>query len=276
MAAKLWHQGIALILFSAITAVSAADFMQGVEAYTRGDYPAALAEFNTLAEQGHLDAQNNLGVMYNTGKGVKQDNAAAARWYRQAAERGHRDAQSNLAALYVTGKGVPQDYVLAYAWFNQAAQQGDESARQNRDYIAQRMTPAQVQSAQQMALLSSPTSAVPAIPAPAPAPTPLAAPAAPVLPAAPAAPVASAPPTIGGDTYGPVAPGTTLWSVAVALRPNPSISPWQIAHALHRTNPHAFSRGITLKPGAVLRVPAVAEMQQVDAATAKREVEALR
>lgn len=262
MAAKLRHQGIALILLGVATAASAADFMKGVEAYTRGDYPTALAEFQTLAEQGHLDAQNNLGVIYNTGKGVAQDNAAAARWYREAAERGHRDAQSNLAALYVTGKGVPQDYVQAYAWFNQAAQQGDESARQNRDYIAQRMTPAQIQSAQQMALLSSPTSAVPPPPTPAaPAPAPLA-----------ASPAAAA----GGNMYGPVAAGTTLWSVATALKPSPSLSTWQMVLALQRANPQAFTSGTTLKAGAMLRVPGIAEIQQVDAATAKRQVEALR
>ena len=166
MTAKLSRQlPIAAFLFCMYTvAAPAADFMKGVDAYTRGDYQTAFTEFKALAEQNHVDAQNNLGVMYNTGRGVAQDNAAAARWYRRAAERGHLDAQNNLAALYVSGKGVPQDYLMAYAWFNLAAAQGDQGARQNRDFIAQRMSSEQISRAQQLNLLTPPTAGV--VPAP--------------------------------------------------------------------------------------------------------------
>ena len=39
----------------------------------------------------------NLWVVYNTGRGVSQDDAAeAATWYRKAAEQGHANAQNNL------------------------------------------------------------------------------------------------------------------------------------------------------------------------------------
>ena len=38
------------------------------------------------AEQGNADAQNNLGFMYDKGRGVQQDYAEAVRWYRLAAD----------------------------------------------------------------------------------------------------------------------------------------------------------------------------------------------
>ena len=40
------------------------------------------------AERGDAQAQFNLGVMYDKGRGVSQDDAEAFKWYRQAAERG--------------------------------------------------------------------------------------------------------------------------------------------------------------------------------------------
>jgi len=41
-----------------------------------------------------------LGLMYATGQGVQQDNAAAALWFRKAAEQGYALAQSNLETLW--------------------------------------------------------------------------------------------------------------------------------------------------------------------------------
>ncbi len=47
-----------------------ADFQAGVDAYERGDYDTALKEWRPLAEQGHAQAQLNLGIMYSQGLGV--------------------------------------------------------------------------------------------------------------------------------------------------------------------------------------------------------------
>ena len=41
-----------------------------------------------LAEQGDATAQFNLGTMYDSGRGVRQDYAEAFRWYRKVAEQG--------------------------------------------------------------------------------------------------------------------------------------------------------------------------------------------
>ncbi len=43
------------------------DFEVGVEVWDRGDYDTALREFRLLAEQGHAQAQVNLGIRSSQG-----------------------------------------------------------------------------------------------------------------------------------------------------------------------------------------------------------------
>lgn len=84
-------------------------------------YAEAAQWYRRAAEQGHAKAQFLLGLMYHYGHGVPQNDAEALRWYRRAAEQGHAPAQILLGALYAHGQGVPQDYVRAQAWLNLAA-----------------------------------------------------------------------------------------------------------------------------------------------------------
>jgi len=56
-------------------------------------------------------------VIYQHGKGVQQDYTTAAKWYRKAAEQGILNAQNNLGCMYYDGKGVPQDDAEAARWF---------------------------------------------------------------------------------------------------------------------------------------------------------------
>jgi uncharacterized protein len=102
------------------------------------------------AEQGHAQAQHNLGFMYDSGQGVPQNDAEAMKWYRLAAEQGHADAQYNLGVMYRDGQGIPQDYVQALMWFNLAASE-QATAVQGRDLAASKMTPAQIAEAQRLA-----------------------------------------------------------------------------------------------------------------------------
>jgi TPR repeat protein len=50
-----------------------ADFQKGLDAARRGDYATALREWKPLAIQGNSAAQFNLGLIYDTGRGVPQD-----------------------------------------------------------------------------------------------------------------------------------------------------------------------------------------------------------
>jgi len=105
-----------------------ADFELGKQAFAKGDFATALAEWKPLAEQGLPFAAYNVGLLYTKGQGVKQDSAEAAKWYLVAAEKGIPEAQYNLGVLYSTGAGVPKDYVQATKWFQKAAEKGDSNA----------------------------------------------------------------------------------------------------------------------------------------------------
>ncbi len=76
--------------------------------------------------------------------------------YRKLAEQGHAEAQNKLGIMYQNGKGVPQDDAHAYMWFKLAASrlrpgEGRDIAVKNRDDVAMRMTPAQISEAQKLA-----------------------------------------------------------------------------------------------------------------------------
>lgn len=115
------------------------------------DYAEAVKWYRMAAEQGYATAQFNLGVLYAKGEGVPQDNAEAVKWYRMAAERGYAKAQNSLGVSYAIGAGVPQNYVFAHMWFHLATTQGHERAPEGRDIAASKLTPDQVAEAQQMA-----------------------------------------------------------------------------------------------------------------------------
>ena len=80
--------------------------------------------YRAAAAQGHAEAQNNLGSMYERGRGVRSDLQEAARWYRKAADGGDATGQFNLGLLYESGRGVPRDEREAARWLQAAADQG--------------------------------------------------------------------------------------------------------------------------------------------------------
>lgn len=179
---------IVAVLLSFATQTAWAGFDDGVAAFDRGDFATALREFRTLADQGNAEAQFNvaiiydyghgvgsdyaramkwyrkaaeqgfdaaqfnLGIMYDYGQGVaEEDYAEAVKWYRKAAKQGNAKAQNSLGFMYYKGRGVPRNDKIAHMWYNLAAAQGDNQAANNRDIVAEKMTPAQVTEAQLLA-----------------------------------------------------------------------------------------------------------------------------
>ena len=106
-------------------------YSDAVAAYGRGNFAAALEMFRTAAEGGDASAQYNLGFLYDTGRGVAQDDAAALRWYEAAALQGYAGAQHALGVMYGSGRGVTQDYAEAHRWFYLAALQNNSGAQYN-------------------------------------------------------------------------------------------------------------------------------------------------
>ena len=70
----------ALLSLTLPSSVAAQDYHRGYRAYSEGDYETALNEWHPLAEQGNASAQTNLGIMYQHGRGVEQNEAESVRW----------------------------------------------------------------------------------------------------------------------------------------------------------------------------------------------------
>ena len=169
---------IIVVLFASIT--WAGDFQKGWSAYSSGDYAAALAEWQGLAEAGDADACYGMGLLYGNGFGVDMNDEFALKFYGLAASQGHAEAQYNLGVMHQNGWGVPlneeegikwfrlaaeqgisgaqmalgryyamdfadsYDPVEAYKWFALAAKLGDFEAKSRVDFLASRMTSDQV------------------------------------------------------------------------------------------------------------------------------------
>ena len=146
---------------------AASDFFSGYEAFRRGDYGEARRAWSPLARAGDVDAQFNLGALFENGLGVAADAERAARWYRAAAQRrldlarlalarlqrvgalepdpdegqiklleiaarrGLAEAQYELGVAYDRGLGVTQNHATAAGWYHRAAEQGLTDAQYN-------------------------------------------------------------------------------------------------------------------------------------------------
>ena len=127
---------LAAICISAnVSAVFAADFAVGAEAYDGGRYAEAFAEWSALAQQGEIRAQVAIAGMYRFGEGRDVDSRNAALWYRRAADAGNPIAQLNYAELLEHGYGVSRDIAAAKRWYGKAAVQGNAWAAAQHDRL---------------------------------------------------------------------------------------------------------------------------------------------
>jgi TPR repeat protein len=127
--------GLAGCAFLALAGTpAAADVKAGVDAWSRGDYAAAVKEWTAPAAQGDADAQFNLAQAYRLGRGVPEDLQLAEAYYAKAAAQGHIKAADNYGLLlfqdgrreqampYVSAaaeRGDPRaEYLLGVAHFN--------------------------------------------------------------------------------------------------------------------------------------------------------------
>ncbi len=176
-----------IVWVSFATAPAFAGFQEGLDAAENGDYKTALRELRPLAEQGKVEAQYFMGLMYQNGSGIPQDYKEAAKWYTLSAEQGFEiaqfslgfmyqnglgvlqnykeaakwytlsaeqgfaPAQGNLGGMYLLGNGVLQDFTLAHMWINIATLNGNENSAKARDKLAELMSRTQIEKAQDLA-----------------------------------------------------------------------------------------------------------------------------
>ena len=92
------------------------------------DWTEAVTWYQKAAQQGHPDAQCELGLCYYLGRGLSEDQELAHHWWEQAALQGHPRAQYNLSDWYKNA-WEPEDseedyYDLAMYWLRKSADQG--------------------------------------------------------------------------------------------------------------------------------------------------------
>jgi len=121
-----------------------------------GAPPRALRRIEWLAQTGSAHAEALLGFMYEHGLGVPQSWPAAVDHYLVADENGDPGGQYLLGLMYDRGFGTSRDVVLAYKWLDLAASHAPRHNREHflrlRDAVASKMTKAQIDLGQQLAL----------------------------------------------------------------------------------------------------------------------------
>lgn len=104
----------------------------------RAERHAILVKAYSKSAKYNPSEKNRLGMKYRDGEdGLIEDDTQAVYWFRKAAEEGHREAQENLGGMYERGEGVTQDYTEAMAWYRKAAEQGSGSATTKLGFIYQ-------------------------------------------------------------------------------------------------------------------------------------------
>ena len=100
------------------------------------DYTEALGWYKKSAAAGDLFAVNNLGEMYERGRGTAKDDKAARGWYGRAAEAGFGPGQFNYGRLLAAGTGGPADKEKAVQWLQKAEKNGVAPAKAALQQIA--------------------------------------------------------------------------------------------------------------------------------------------
>ena len=112
---------------------AAAQKAMGDYYHETSDIDEAVAWHRKAAENGHAEAQWNLGVRYLSGVlGVKKDLRQAEHWFRKSAEQGYADGQFGVGYCYL----VRRDYVNAKYWAEKAAAQGHIEAKKAAESVS--------------------------------------------------------------------------------------------------------------------------------------------
>lgn len=126
-----------LVVFACISTakssrkVAESEYQLAVEAVQNKSYEQALKHLNAAADKGHIDAMNDLGLLYESGIIVDQNYNSAMNWYLRAAKKSHPPAMFNIGLLHYKGLGVAQNFKEAQSWFLRAANLGDVDAQYN-------------------------------------------------------------------------------------------------------------------------------------------------
>ncbi|CAF4341013.1 unnamed protein product, partial [Rotaria magnacalcarata] len=80
------------------------------------------------ADQGYVEGQLMLGIMYYKGEGVKRDYKMAIKCFQAASQSGHALGYYNLGQMHATGTGVLRSCTTATELFKNVAERGKWSS----------------------------------------------------------------------------------------------------------------------------------------------------
>jgi len=116
---------------STSTVAIGADLKAGIFELNRGQFKAAIAEFEPLLAEGYAPAQYQMGLMHLNGWGMKKDPLKAFEFFTLAADQNYPDAQFDLATMYSEGMPIVKDTKKAFELMSKAARKGLASAQFN-------------------------------------------------------------------------------------------------------------------------------------------------
>ncbi len=92
------------------------------------DYKKSEPYLKIAAETGNADAQNAIGVLYDSALVGTMDRVLAEQWYRKAAHQGHLKAQANLGRVLNPEGDNRESRIEALAWLLIASDQNEITA----------------------------------------------------------------------------------------------------------------------------------------------------
>ena len=105
------------------------DFRKGYRAFQNTEYEKAYNLFLKSANEGDARAEYNLGAMFYSGEGGKQDLKKSFEWFEKSAKNGNAKAAYNIGFMYLNAQGVDRSLEKSIKWYRISA---------NKDYaIAQ-------------------------------------------------------------------------------------------------------------------------------------------
>lgn len=111
------------------TATAEYDADKVKELWDNKDYEALLSIVRPAAESGDMQAQEDLGLMYQSGCGVDVDMSAALKWYLKSAEQGNVSSMESVAEIYAglcKGSKSLKNARKAEEWFKKAEKAATE------------------------------------------------------------------------------------------------------------------------------------------------------
>lgn len=120
-----------LFLSSFSTFSQGNDLALGIYELNRGEFDAAIKQFQPLVTIGYAPAQYQMATVYQHGYGVEKNNQKALALFKLAAKQNFTDAQFELALIYSEGKLTQKNLIKAYQLTRAVANKGIASAQYN-------------------------------------------------------------------------------------------------------------------------------------------------